>query len=254
MNMRNIVVLSFGIFLFGARLAHADMPPPAGYKEKCKVELKEQEGTTCEDCKNGPETAATSSAVKSSTPAPSSPTCARPQGRASGRRVWCDGPPREEEGCSCALRTGRRSAVLAGLVVLAVGLPEAPQTAWSPAPRNPCARIIELNIFCDDIEDHVAGRKAPGRPGESATAQRPDRRLRRGGGRQRSLPPCRGVSWPGCSAPRRRIRGTKAGGSCRETQRREGCSRPDEDVAEFGRVAGQGKAGGGGGRRPNPVS
>mgnify|MGYP001355628495 CR=1 FL=1 len=124
MNMRNIVVLSFGIFLFGARLAHADMPPPAGYKEKCKVELKEQEGTTCEDCKNGPGDGGDLERCEKQYSGTEFTYVCQTSGASFWTEVWCDGPPREEEGCSCALpgagTTG--SAVLAGLVVLAVGL------------------------------------------------------------------------------------------------------------------------------------
>ncbi|MBK9757237.1 MAG: hypothetical protein IPO88_27815 [Nannocystis sp.] len=123
MNLRTIVLLSFGAFLTGTRPAHADTPPPVGYKEKCKVELKEQEGTTCEECQNGPGDGGDPERCEKQFAGTEFAYACQTYGASFWTEVWCKGPPREDEGCSCALpgagATG--NAALAGLVVIAFG-------------------------------------------------------------------------------------------------------------------------------------
>lgn len=123
MNIRNIVLLSFGILFTGARPAHADAPPPVGYKEKCKIGLKEQEGTMCEECPNGPgDGEGVERCEKQFSGTEFSYVC-KTRGASFWTEVWCDGPPREAEGCSCTLTgagaTG--SVALVGLM-MAFGL------------------------------------------------------------------------------------------------------------------------------------
>jgi len=124
MNIRNIVILSFAILVTGARPAHADMPPPVGYKEKCKIELKEQEGTICEACQNGPgDGGGLERCEKQFSGTEFSYVC-KTRGESFWSEVWCDGPPRGAEGCSCTLpgagMTG--NVALVGLMMMAFGL------------------------------------------------------------------------------------------------------------------------------------
>ena len=99
--------------------ASADVAPGPFYKEKCTVEKKEQDGTTCEEC-------GSSYAAGSDT---GEPTCedqysgtdfayvCQTWGASAWTEVWCDGPPRE--GCGCASAPGGVSWLL-GLAIAAL--------------------------------------------------------------------------------------------------------------------------------------
>lgn len=124
MNIRSIILLSFAILVTGVRPAHADVAPPVGYKEKCKVELKEQYGTTCEECKNGPGDGGDPERCEKQFSGTEFSYVCQTYGASFWTEVWCDGPPREAEGCSCsspgAGTTG--NVALTALVAMALGL------------------------------------------------------------------------------------------------------------------------------------
>lgn len=107
MNAPRIALLSGLFFLAAIPAARADLPPPDGYVEECTVDNKEQPGTQCEACKNGPGGGgSTNVCIDKYTGTKFAYVC-KTWGASFWTEVWCDGPPRpdepaEEEGCSCA--------------------------------------------------------------------------------------------------------------------------------------------------------
>lgn len=121
-------VLCTALFVSYSAPVMADAPPPAGYEEKCKVELKEQDGTSCQECENGPGGGGDLEACKKKYAGTKFSYVCKTWGASFWTEVWCDGPPRveEEDGCSCSsLGTGPRplvAGVFAGLAVLGLAL------------------------------------------------------------------------------------------------------------------------------------
>lgn len=123
-SLRTVVLLSCGMLLTAPSLAHADIPPPPGYVERCTVERKEQEGTTCEECDNGPGGGESLERCKEQYEGTEFTYVCKTRGASFWTEVWCDGPPRGEDGCSCSSpSTGiTTSAVLTAIVLLGIGL------------------------------------------------------------------------------------------------------------------------------------
>ena len=98
--------------------SHADVAPGPVYVEACPIEKLEQDGTTCESCRNGMSSADTSGV---------DPCEAQFEGRdfeyvcqtwgaSSWTEIWCDGPTKQ--GCGCAAGgPGTASWVVGALLV-----------------------------------------------------------------------------------------------------------------------------------------
>lgn len=125
MHFSRIAPLSLVLFLCNVAPALADMPPPPGYEEKCTVALKEQPGTTCKECRNGPGSGDLEQCKKQFAGTKFTYVC-QTYGASFWTEVWCDGPPREDTGCSCSqLGVAPRTAfagALAGLAALVLAL------------------------------------------------------------------------------------------------------------------------------------
>lgn len=105
MTLRQVVLLSFILWVGAGGQALADTPPPDGYQEKCKVELKEQDGTSCEECANGPGMGGAGGGdpcEKHYAGTKFTYVC-QTWGASFWTEVWCDGPPRPDQGCTCSL-------------------------------------------------------------------------------------------------------------------------------------------------------